>query len=95
MRVDQTRREIRALEVDNIFRVVIAKTDDAAIVDRHIGGMNLPTEDIDELGVSEKQPSRRLAPGDAELVLDFPHDKTRSAMGCSGVASGDSGKVRP
>ena len=73
MSVDQTRREIRALEVDDFFRVVIAETDDALVVHRDVGFMDLAAEDVDELRVFEKEIGRFLAARDAEFVLDLSH----------------------
>ena len=95
MSVDQTRREIRAPEVDDLFRIVFAKTDNAAIVHRHVSVMNLAAEDVDELSVFEEQFRGFLSARDAEFMLDVFHNKTRSATGCSGVAPAGFDEVRP
>ena len=65
----------RVLEHQGDFRV-IAEADNAAVVDRHVGVMNLAAQDVDELRVFEKQLRGRLAARDAELMLDVFHDKT-------------------
>ena len=73
------------LEIDDFFRFVIAKADDAAVVDRDIRFVNLAAEDVDELRVFEKQLRRLFAARDAEFVLQISlTDKTCSAVACSG-----------
>jgi hypothetical protein len=73
MSVDQTRREIRAGEVDDFFRVVIAEANDAPVVDGDIGIVNFATKDIDELRVLEEEVCWRFTAGDPEFVLDVAH----------------------
>ena len=73
MPVDQTRGEIRAVEIDHLFRFVIAESDDAAVIHRDVRFVNLAAQDVDELGVLEEQLGRFFAARDAELVLQFSH----------------------
>ena len=93
MAIDQTRREISAGDVDDFFRLIIAEANHASIVHRHVGLMDFAAEDVDEPRVFEQDICRSFAAGDAELVLNFPHDKTCSATACSGVAPAGCGAL--
>src|SRR5438270_4490703 len=95
MSVDQARREIGPGNVDDLLRVVIAEADHAAVIDGDIGFVNLAAQDVDQPRVFEKQLRRFFAARDTELMLNVSHDKTRSAIGWSGVASAGSEDVRP
>ena len=53
MSVDQTRREIRALEIDRLLRFVIAEADDAAVIDRNIRSVNFAAQNVNELRIFE------------------------------------------
>src|SRR2546423_1562073 len=105
MSVDHSRREVSAGNVDDLFRVVIAEADHATVVHGHVGFVNLAAQNIDEARILEEQLRRRFTARDTELVLNVAHwelsegspchDKTRSAIGCSGVASGGLEARRP
>ena len=51
MSIDQARREISAVEIDRLNRFVIAKADNASIIDCDIGRINFAAHHINEPGV--------------------------------------------
>ena len=82
MPVNQARREIRALEINHLLRLVIAKADDASVFDRDVRLVDFAAEDVDHPGVFEKQFRRLFAARDAQFVLQLPHFRTCSAIAC-------------
>ena len=61
MPVDQARRQVRALEVDDLLRLVVAQTDDPPVIHRYVRAINLAAQDVDEVGVL-KEPLRGRSP---------------------------------
>ena len=82
MSFDQTRRQKRAAKIDNLLRVVIAKTDHATIVHRHVRGMNFAAKHVYELRVLEKLLRRLFPARNGELVLNLSHPAATAAR-CS------------
>jgi hypothetical protein len=53
--------------------LVLAQADDPAIIDSHMGRVNLAAEHVNQLGIFEEQFGRSFAAGDAKLVLNLTH----------------------
>ncbi len=73
MPVDQARSQVRALEVDDLLRLVVAQTDDPSVIHGHVRAINLAAEDVDEVGILEEPLRGPLPARDAELLLKVPH----------------------
>lgn len=71
--VDQSRREIGTIQIDDFARFVVADADDAAIINRHVSRINLAAEDVHELRVFEEQLGRRFAARDAQFMFEVSH----------------------
>ena len=85
MPVDQTWRQICAGKIDNLLRVIIAEANHAPVIDRDVGVVNFAAQHVDELRILEEQLGRLFAARDAQFVLQLSHERTCSAVACSGV----------
>src|ERR1035441_7430298 len=55
MPVNQARREISALEINDLLCLIVAKADDTTVLDGDVRLVNFPAQNIDDAGVFEKQ----------------------------------------
>ena len=73
MSLDQARRQIRAVKIDNFLRLVVADTNHPFIIDRDVASVDLATENVNDPRVSKKFLRRLFSARNGELVLDLPH----------------------
>ncbi len=73
MTINQTRREIRAAQIDDLARLEIAKANHAAILDRHVGLVDFTAEDVDDAGVLEEKFGGTFAASHGKFLLHVAH----------------------
>ncbi len=68
MAVDKTRQEIEAGKIYDFFPVPIflAYAGNPFFGDGHVGGVNLPAEDVDHLGIFEQKIGGDISLGDVD-----------------------------
>ena len=94
MRVNETRGEERAFQVNSGPGLVIAETNDSAVVDGHVGAVDFTAHDVNDLGVLKNELGRFFAARDAQLLLKSSHaTKLRTFCQARRIA-GNSGSAR-
>src|SRR6266404_1548032 len=73
MRIDEAWCQVSTLQIDHRQGVVLPQTDNSRVVHCHVRIINLPAEDINQLGVFEDQFSRPFTARYAEFLLDIAH----------------------
>src|SRR5262249_50875888 len=74
MSVNQTRREIRALEINCRLRAIVAEADDASALDCDVRLVDLAAENVDDASVFEQQLGGLFTARDGKFLLDVAHN---------------------
>src|SRR6266568_3945185 len=73
MRIEQARRQVSTLQVDDVLRFVLAQADHSPVIDGNVRSINLAAENIDEVGVFEEGFRWPFTTRDAEFLLKVAH----------------------